>query len=210
MRTAVALELLTVAAPRLDNLNHLHLERSLRRAASGKRRITHLVVDETDVKNGVPIERQLPAETVELLETWLTEYRPLLAKPGCPWLFPGDTDGPLSRPQLRKWITRAIRDYASIEVHPHLFRHFCAWLHLQAHPGDYEGVRRLLGHKNIQTAITSYIAFEQDAAAARYDQVVLKERQAAERVARQLLHRGGPGRASQGQKNKNKGAAHAA
>jgi integrase len=199
VRTAVTIELLTVAAPRLDNLNFLHLERSLRRAAGGKRHITHLIVDETDVKNGVPIERQLPAETSDLLETWLTDFRPRLAKPGNPWLFPGDADAPLSRAQLRKWISRAIRDYAGVEVHPHLFRHFCAWLHLQAHPGDYEGVRRLLGHKSIQTAIKSYIAFEQDVAAARYDQVVLRERQAAKTVARQLLRRGAKGRGKQAQ-----------
>ena len=139
-----------------------------------------MIVDALDVKNGVPIERALPAATAGLLQLWLDDYRPRLAKPGCPWLFPGGTAKPLCKSHLRKWITRAIRDYANVEVHPHLFRHFCAWLHLQYHPGDYEGVRRLLGHKRIETAIKSYIAFEQDVAAARYDKAVLKERQASQ------------------------------
>jgi integrase len=72
-------------------------------------------------------------------------------------------------------------------VHPHLFRHFCAWLHLQYHPGDYEGVRRILGHKRIETSIKSYIAFEQDIAAARFDEVVLMERRTTKVMAKQAL-----------------------
>ncbi len=152
VRTAVALELMITAAPRLDNLHLLDMDASLRRAASGKHRITHTIVDALDVKNGVPIERALPATTGDLLQLWLHDYRPRLAKPGCPWLFPGRTAKPMCKLHLRKWITRAVRDFANIEVHPHLFRHFCAWLHLQYHPGDYEGVRRLLGHKRIETA----------------------------------------------------------
>jgi len=55
VRTAAALELLIIAAPRLDNLNHLDIENSFRRAACGMHRITHMVVDAMDVKNGVPI-----------------------------------------------------------------------------------------------------------------------------------------------------------
>lgn len=193
VRTAVAIELLTVAAPRIDNLNKLRIDQSLRRAANGKRQITHMVVDETDVKNGVPIERHLPPETVELLEEYLSRYRPYLAKPEDPWLFPGKADKPLSLSAFRKWITRAISDYAEVKVHPHLFRHFCAWMHLLHHPGDYRGVQRLLGHKRIETSIKSYIAFEQDTVAARYDQVVLKERAAAKRLLKLTIKPARPG-----------------
>ncbi len=189
VRVAAALELLITAAPRLDNLHLLDIETSLRRAASGKHRITHMIVDAMDVKNGVPIERQLPAATAGLLQLWLDDYRPRLAKPGCPWLFPGHAGKPLSKAHLRNWIVRAVRDYANVQVHPHLFRHFCAWLHLQYHPGDYEGVRRLLGHKRIETAIKSYIAFEQDVAASRYDKAVLKERQATRHMVKLALNR---------------------
>jgi site-specific recombinase XerD len=199
VRVAVALELLTVAAPRLSNLNLLHLDRSLRRTTNGKCQISHVVVDETEVKNGMPIERFLPTETVELIELWLVKYRNKLAKPGNPWLFPGQAQKPMNKANLRMWITRAIRDYAKVEVHPHLFRHFCAWLHLQYHPGDYEGVRRLLGHKRLETTIESYVMFEQEVAAARHDKVVLKERQVAKRVARQMLEGFRPGKAIKGQ-----------
>ncbi|GLR66932.1 hypothetical protein GCM10010909_16120 [Acidocella aquatica] len=206
VRVAVMIELLTVVAPRLGNLNLLHLERSLRRATNGKSRAMYLIVDETEVKNGVPIERLLPAATAELIEIWLEKFRPLLAKPGNPWIFPGKKEKPMTKDLLGSWITRAVRDYAKVEVHPHLFRHFCAWLHLHYHPGDYEGVRRLLGHKRLETSIKSYIAFEQDVAAARHDDAVLKERQVAKRVARQMLEGFRPGKVTRGPK---KGAFHA-
>ncbi len=194
VRTAVALELLIIAAPRLSNLKDLQVDGSFRRAATGKRQITHMIVDANDVKNGVPIERQLPAESVGLIQLWLDKYRPYLANPGCVWLFPGRRHGPMAKSAFRSWIARAIRDFANVEVHPHLFRHFCAWLHLQYHPSDYEGARRLLGHKSINTTIKAYIAFEQDIAAARYDVAVLKERQATRHVVKQALSRRGPGK----------------
>jgi hypothetical protein len=143
-------------------------------------------LDATDVKNGVAIERQLPPESAAYLEQWLSRHRPLLAKAGSPWLFPGTGDKPLQIAAFRTLITRGIRDYANVEIHPHLFRHFCAWMHLQHYPGDFEGVRRLLGHKRIETSFKSYIAFEQDIAAQRYDKVALKEREAAKRLTRQL------------------------
>ena len=53
-----------------------------------------MIVDAMDVKNGVPIERALPATTGGLLQLWLDDYRPRLAKPGCPWLFPGEPTSP--------------------------------------------------------------------------------------------------------------------
>ncbi len=201
VRVAVMIELLIVVAPRLGNLNLLHLEHSLRRAANGKSRAMYLIVDETEVKNGVPIERLLPAATAELIEIWLEKFRPRLAKPGNPWMFPGKMHKPVSKDLLSYWITRAVRDYAKVEVHPHLFRHFCAWLYLQYHPGDYEGVRRLLGHKRLETSIQSYVIFEQDVAAARHDDVVLKERQVAKRVAGEMLNRVHPAKLIKRPKN---------
>ncbi len=106
VRVAVMIELLTVVAPRLGNLNLLHLERSLRRATNGKSRAMYLIVDETEVKNGVPIERLLPAATAELIEIWLEKFRPLLAKPGNPWIFHGKKEKPMKRLRERKGLKK--------------------------------------------------------------------------------------------------------
>jgi integrase len=42
----------------------------------------------------------------------------------------------------------------------HQFRHAAGAIILERRPGEYELVRRLLGHKNIQTTINSYIGLE--------------------------------------------------
>ena len=57
-------------------------------------------------------------------------------------------------------------------MHPHLFRHLSGLLFLKANPGQYEPVRQLLGHKNIQTTVTFYAGFETDAAMRQYGQVI--------------------------------------
>jgi integrase len=42
----------------------------------------------------------------------------------------------------------------------HQFRHAAAAIWLQHKPGDYETVRRILGHRNIQTTINFYCGLE--------------------------------------------------
>ena len=43
---------------------------------------------------------------------------------------------------------------------------------LEAHPGAYEDVRRLLGHKSMQTTINFYAGLEATAAINRYNDVL--------------------------------------
>ena len=64
------------------------------------------------------------------------------------------------------------RSRTGLEVHPHLFRHLAAKLHLEAHPGDYETVRRLLGHKKMDTTVGFYAPISTKAAYASYAKVL--------------------------------------
>jgi hypothetical protein len=58
-------------------------------------------------------------------------------------------------------------------------RHLAAFVFLKEHPGEYETVRRLLGHKQITTTIAIYAdRAENKSALARYDDVVAKHRSA--------------------------------
>jgi integrase len=54
----------------------------------------------------------------------------------------------------------------------HQFRHAAAALILQNHPGNYEMVRRILGHKNVQTTINFYIGLETAEAARMFGEIV--------------------------------------
>jgi hypothetical protein len=60
-----------------------------------------------------------------------------------------------------------------LRVNPHLFRHIDGKLHLDAHPGDYETVRRVHSHRSIQTTINFYCGMETKAAARHFDRTIL-------------------------------------
>jgi hypothetical protein len=57
-------------------------------------------------------------------------------------------------------------------VNIHLMRHLIAFAFLDANPGDYEGARQLLGHKQIMTTISFYAGMESAAAFKRLDKLV--------------------------------------
>jgi integrase len=56
----------------------------------------------------------------------------------------------------------------------HQFRHAAGALILQRRPGEYELVRRLLGHRNVQTTINSYIGLENIQASEIFSQIVME------------------------------------
>jgi integrase len=77
---------------------------------------------------------------------------------------------------------KAICKHTGLEMNPRLFRRFAAKLFLDRNPGDYETVRRLLGHKTIETTIRFYAGFETKAATKHYQGVVMGLRAARERA----------------------------
>jgi integrase len=47
-----------------------------------------------------------------------------------------------------------------LRITVHQFRHAAAAIYLKDHPGNYETVRQLLGHRDIQTTIRFYCGLE--------------------------------------------------
>jgi hypothetical protein len=91
-------------------------------------------------------------------------------------------------------LSSRIEAELGVPVNLHLLRHFAAWLFLKRNPGAYETVRRLLGHRNINTTIKWYAGLEGNAAARQFDAAFLAERtelQARADIARAI----GPARA---------------
>ncbi len=58
-------------------------------------------------------------------------------------------------------------------------RHLGAKLFLDQEPGLYEVVRRVLGHRSIDTTTASYTGFETKAAALYFDEVIERLRRSA-------------------------------
>ena len=56
------------------------------------------------------------------------------------------------------------------------FRHVIGYLYLKAHPGNYEVVRELLGHKDINTTMAFYAALEMRTASKEVSAFVARRR----------------------------------
>lgn len=153
VQTAVAIEILLMAPIRLENLTELAMNRHLRLLRNGE---MHLNVPMAEVKNRFEINGPLPAESARLINLYLERFRPVLAGPGVPWLFPGKDGNAKSTDRMREQITEAVHELEGLDVTPHFSRHFGAKHYLDAHPGAYGVVRLVLGHKSVNTTTRYY------------------------------------------------------
>jgi hypothetical protein len=159
-----------MAPIRISNLARLDLERHLVRPGRGKG--LHIVIEPEEVKNREPLEYPLPAESVQLIECYLRYYRSYLAPLSSTALFPGRGGGPKNPQALGLQICQTIRDHTGLLVHPHLFRHIAGKLYLDANPGAYEVIRRVLGHRSIDTTTSFYTGLETAAAVRHFDDIL--------------------------------------
>lgn len=177
-QTAVLHEIGINAPLRLQNLAELNLDRHVRFSGSGRRRRAFLAIPSEEVKNREALEFELPAHLVNMLERYLEAHRPRLVSGNDDgWLFPGQKPGrPKTVVQIRHQLCKAVLKHTGLVVNPHVYRHIAAFFYLEQHPEDYETVRRLLGHKSIETTITFYAEFERRSAIRRYNEHLLERR----------------------------------
>jgi site-specific recombinase XerD len=174
MRFALAIEILQMAPMRVSNLAALDLEHHVGQIIDGE---IHISVPANEVKNKVDLDYCLPQPTVQMVELYRQKYRPLLMDTPSSALFPSRTGGAMTSNSLARCIRRGIKRELGLLVNAHLFRHIGALLYLSLHPGDYETVRRLLGHKSITTTIAFYAGMETEHSLRRFDSAVLQLRQ---------------------------------
>ena len=171
-QTATAIGILLMAPIRIGNLADLDLERDLIRPGRGKQ--LHIVLSAGQAKGREFLEYRLPAPSVELIERYLVNFRPRLAHPRCTALFPGKGGGAKAINTLRKQISDTVHSYTGLKMNPHLFRHAMAKIFLDQNPGEHEVVRRVLGHKSIDTTTSYYTGLETAAAVRHFDDTILK------------------------------------
>ena len=171
-QTATAIGILTMAPIRIGNLSDLDLERDLIRPGRGKQ--LHIVLSAEQAKGGMPLEYRLPAPSVELIERYVEKFRPRLAHPRGTALFPGKGGGAKAITTLRKQISDTVHSYTGLKMNPHLFRHAMSKIFLDQNPGEHEVVRRVLGHKSIDTTTSYYTGLETAAAVRHFDATILK------------------------------------
>ena len=159
-QSAVAVELLTFAPMRLANLQNLRIDRHLNWV--GDR--LHINIPEAMVKNSVALDYILPPHASARVKTYIADWRDLFFADSNPHLFPGRNGKPKDVSALRRQIGASFWKHAGIKLTPHQVRHVAAKLLLDAKPGFYEIIRKLLGHKSLTTTYEHYAGAETQAA----------------------------------------------
>ena len=84
----------------------------------------------------------------------------------------GQVSGFKTPSMFSEQIPQVVQKATGLRLTAHQFRHAAAALMLRYDPGNYEWVRRVLGHRNIQTTIHFYIGLETTQASERFGQIV--------------------------------------
>ncbi|HEV7457307.1 MAG TPA: tyrosine-type recombinase/integrase [Roseococcus sp.] len=175
-RAACIIELLICCPMRIGNLHRLTLTRHLR-YLDGPRRPTHIQLEGWETKGHEDHDFGIPRAAGEMLQTFIREGRQLLATPGNPYLFPGQNgEGPLSTDQLRAIFQDEVEGATGVRVHPHAMRGFASLIFLTSYPGQYEVLRRVLGHKDVETTRRYYTGLESIVAFEMVDEALLSQR----------------------------------
>lgn len=169
-QVAVALELLLLAPIRAKNLAALEIDRHLVKV--GKK--LHLTIPAAEVKNSVDLDFEMPDESADLIRWYLKKVR--TAEPGNIALFPSARGPHKDQNTLAIQIGQTVRRYTGFTVNPHLFRHIGALIYLDLNPGGYEVMRRVLGHKKMDTTSNFYAGLETLRAARHFDEEILRLR----------------------------------
>ena len=196
---AAAVELLIVAPVRRQNLADIDVERHLVR--TGKK--LHLVLPAAEVKNGTDLEFELPARTVEPIAAGTGRGGGLCSLQRN--VRHSSRAGAAARRPKTPSPGRSnatVFEYPALKVNAHLFRHIGAKLYLDVMPGGYEVIRRVLGHKKMDTTVRFYTGFETKTAAKHFDKVILQRLETSQAAGtKAAFQRGTPvGQASSGTK----------
>ena len=176
---AIAIAILTFAPVRLANLTAIGLGFNLIKP-DGPASNYWLVFPDYDVKNRVRLEYPLEQSVTDLIDEYVSDFRPaLMRSTNEDWLFPGKSGGTKDKTGLSGQITERIYKATGLRMTVHQFRHAAGAIILARRPGEYELVRRLLGHRNVQTTMKAYVGLENIQASQIFAEIV-KERMSVE------------------------------
>ena len=178
LQVATAIELLLAAPIRRKNLTSIRPDRNLIPRGDGRKRRLHLYFSPREVKNEFEVEFELPESTVQMFDRYMAEIRPHLPTSQSMYVFPGATGVSNKCPNLLSTQIAALTaSEIGVRITAHQFRHIAGFLYLKSNPGGHEIVRRLLGHRSIETTLKFYAGMETSAALRHYDRLILSERE---------------------------------
>lgn len=153
---AAAFAILLSCPMRIRNLAALEIGRHIWPIQIDGQPRYQLYLPGEEVKNREPLEATLSRGASQIVAIYAKSYRKLIAPAPTDALFPRRDGRPRTPTELGVDLSRTVRRMTGIELTPHCFRHFAAFLFLSQHPGEYETVRRILGHTKVDTTVSFY------------------------------------------------------
>jgi integrase len=151
-QAALAIGLPTFMPVRPENVWELEFDKHIF-LKTGPGAVSSLELDAEEVKNDNVIAFDIPPHLVKML----TEYREQIAPAHLgrrPTRLFVHLDGtPKAQSTVAYLISTYAKRRAGITLTPHQFRHLAAKVTLDADPGNFEGVKQELGHKNLKTTM---------------------------------------------------------
>jgi hypothetical protein len=189
---AVMLEILTKFAPRLGTIINLRMMDHLIRPELKKGLITAIMIPDHETKNSRNLTYPVTEATAELLNLWITEFRPKISSSDNPYLFPGKDNGPMTLQGVRDSIKKITGERVGVALNPHIFRHLAAKTFLNAMPGAMDQVQQFLGHSLMSTSTRMYCDIEDHAATEIFDKILETARETLGVKNRKLKRRPKP------------------
>jgi integrase len=181
---AVAVAILTVAPVRAANLASIRLGNNLNKPG-GPDTAYLLVFADYDVKNRVDLTFELDDFVTAVIDEYVHDYRPSVMRgSNQDWLFPGAAGGSKDAHLFGLQVTSRIQKVTGLRITLHQYRHAAAAIYLKHHPGDYETVRRFLGHRSIRTTVKFYCSLETTQATRLLGDVVRQHRKLSRHTTR--------------------------
>jgi integrase len=169
---AVAVAILSVAPVRLGNLASIRLGENLIKPG-GPSSNFWLIFPKYDVKNRVRLQFKLDEMVTAIINEYVHDFRPALVRGNnADWLSPGEAGEHKEKISFSTQIVDRIQKSTGLRITVHQFRHAAGALILKHRPGEYELVRRTLGHKSIQTTINFYCDLETTQASEIFTDIV--------------------------------------
>jgi integrase len=169
---AVAVAILTVAPVRLGNLTSIRLGENLTKP-DGPDSNYWLIFVKYEVKNRLPLQFMLDETVTAIINEYVHDFRPALMRgSNADWLFPGEAGEHKEKISFSTQIVDRVRKSTGLRMTVHQFRHAAGALILKHPPGEYELVRRILGHKSAETTRRFYLALETTQASEIFTDIV--------------------------------------
>ena len=169
IQLATAMAVLIRVLVRVHNLKQIRIGHHLIEVGYGADRKYVLCFSKDEVKNDEYLETILSPRVSAILKEYILRARPVLLREPSDYLFPGLGTGHKSGSMFSQQLASFTEKESGIRVTAHQFRHLGGFIHLLKFPGDYEGVRKMLGHRKVETTIKFYIGLENRAAFEKYD-----------------------------------------